>query len=102
MAKRLNKNVVMGLTAVAFLVLTVSGVLMVRQLQQGDPREHAAKAEAFAKDQEYDRAKTHFRQAFRISEDPKYLVRAGDMAQLAGKEDEALAQWAQAVTLKPD
>ena len=36
--KRLNKNVVVALTLSSFLVIIVLSVLMLRQLQRGDPQ----------------------------------------------------------------
>ena len=53
MAKRLNKNMVVVLTAFGFLLMTVAGVLMVLQLRQDDPLRFRELAEERAVSEEF-------------------------------------------------
>ncbi len=103
MAKRLNKNLVGGLTALAFVVITAAGVFMVSALREVDPEQFARKAEGFAEAGDYDKAAIYYFRAFRVSDpnNPKYLVGVGNMQELNGEERRALQAWFQAVTMDP-
>ncbi|MCP4592377.1 MAG: tetratricopeptide repeat protein [bacterium] len=102
MAKRLNKNLVGGLTALAFVVLTAAGVLMAMKLREVDPERFVQKAEEYAKNGEYDTAAIYFGRAFNVSEEAKHLVSVGDMYELNGDETKAVQAWMQAATMDPD
>ena len=103
MAKRLNKNLVGGLTALAFVVITAAGVFMVTALREVDPEQFAKKAEGFADVGEYEKAVVYYYRAFRVSDpnNPKYLVGVGNMRERNGEEGRALQAWFQAVTMDP-
>ncbi len=101
MAKRLNKNLVIGLAAVGFVLMTAAGIVMVYQLQQTDPREFVKRAEGYAKEKEWNQAKVFYMRAYSASQDPVYLVRAGDMMAADGKERDALQAYGNAVLLDP-
>ena len=101
MAKRLNKNLVVGLAALGFVVTTVAGVLMVYQLQKTDPAEFERRAEQYAEEADYARASAFFTRAYQASQDPVYLLRAGDMMALRARELDALKLYEQAVIADP-
>ena len=103
MAKRLNKNVVGGLTALAFVVITAAGVFMVSALRKVDPEQHAQKAARLAGEGDYEKAAIYYGRAFQVSEpkDPKYLVQVGNMWELNGDEQKAVGNWLQAKTMDP-
>jgi tetratricopeptide (TPR) repeat protein len=105
MAKKLNKNLVLGLAVLGFVITTAAGVAMVKFLQQTDPTEFAARADEFAESdasEDWMRAYQYYSRAFRASNDPHYLVRGADMLRKMGKEDDALRQYNTAVVLVPD
>ena|GEM_PF-4808016 len=99
MAKRLNKNLVGGLTALAFVVIAAAGVFMVSSLGHVDPQHYVQKAEGFAADGDYDKAATCYWRAFRVSENPEYLVDVGNMTELSGDEIKAVEAWIQATNI---
>jgi tetratricopeptide (TPR) repeat protein len=101
MAKKLNKNLVIGLAALGFAVTTAAGILMVFQLKQTDPKEFVTRAEALAQQKNWKEASAYYQQAYNASKDPQYLVLAGDMQTEAGKEREAMGLYNQAVLINP-
>lgn len=101
MAKKLNKNLVIGLTVAGVVVTTLAGVLMVSQVQQTDPEEIVRRAEEFSERKEYNRAATFFIRAYNASKDPIHLVRAGDMAYEQGDEMRALGAYNKAADADP-
>lgn len=101
MAKKLNKNMVLALTAVGFLLTTAAGILMVYSFQEKDPAEFEAKAKEYAASEDWDRASLYYRKAYGVSENPIYLVRAGNMLYEQGDERRALGYYQQAVNINP-
>lgn len=101
MAKKLNKNMVIGLAVLGFAVTTAAGLLMVFQLKQTDPKEFVQRAEALAKDKKWREASTFYGQAYNASKDAQYLVLAGDMQLEDSNEREALKLYRQAVIINP-
>lgn len=101
MAKKLNKNMVLALTAVGFLLTTAAGILMVYSFQEKDPADFEAKAKEFAASEDWNRAALYYRKAYNVSEDPVYLVRAGNMLYEQGEEGGALGFYQSAVNINP-
>ncbi|MFH0982083.1 MAG: tetratricopeptide repeat protein [Planctomycetota bacterium] len=102
MAKRLNKNLVGGLTALAFVAITAAGVFMVSSLRETDPERYAQTAKTKAESGDYETAAIYYGRAFQVSENPEYLVELGKMKELNGDEGKAVQTWLSAVTLNPD
>ncbi len=102
MAKRVNKNLIVGLTALAFVVVTGAGLALVFQGKLSDPTELVARAEEFAEKEDWDQAAIYYRRAFGASEDPIYMVRFADMLRSAGKDFEALAHYRNANVMDPE
>jgi tetratricopeptide (TPR) repeat protein len=102
MAKKLNKNLVIGLAVLGFVITTATGVVMVKFLQQADPKEFASRAEKYVEQGEWGRALQYYNRAYRSSEDPEYLVASGDMLRKLGKEMDALKTYKSAVVVAPD
>ncbi len=102
MAKRVNKNLIAGLTALAFVVITAAGLLLVQQGKLSDPTELVARAEEFAEKEDWGQAATYYRRAYTASEDPIYMVRFADMLRSAGNDFEALSKYRDANVVDPD
>ncbi len=102
MAKKLNKNLVVGLAALGFAVTTVAGVVLVKTLQQSDPTELAAKAEAYVEQEDWQRAAQFYSRAFAVSNEAIYRVRTADMLRKLERELEALQIYREAVIIEPD
>ena len=102
MAKRVNKNLIVGLTALAFIVVTGAGLALVNHFRLSDPTELVARAEEFAKSKDWNQAATYYRRAYGASEDPIYLVRFADMLRSSGRDFDALAQYRDANVIDPD
>ncbi|HNO79891.1 MAG TPA: tetratricopeptide repeat protein [Phycisphaerae bacterium] len=102
MAKRVNKNLIVGLTALAFIVVTGAGLALVNHFRLSDPTELVARAEEFAKSKDWNQAATYYRRAYGASEDPIYLVRFADMLRSSGRDFDALAQYRDANVIDPE
>lgn len=101
MAKRVNKTLIGVMTAVAFVLMTVAGVLMVHRLQQTDPRHYAERAERYAAESDWEQAKLYYFRAYSVSQDATYRVLAGQMLYEQGHEGLAVQLWMQAVAAEP-
>jgi len=105
MAKKLNKNLVIGLAVVGFAITTAAGVAMVKFLQHSDPTEFATKADQLAKSEnseDWVRALQYYNRAYRASKnDAQYLVKSADMQRKLGREIEALQTYRSAVVVNP-
>jgi tetratricopeptide (TPR) repeat protein len=102
MAKRVNKNLIAGLTALAFVVVTGAGLALIYQGKLSDPTELVARAEEFAKAKDWGQAAIYYRRAYAASEDPIYMVRFADMLRESGNEFEALSQYRDANVIDPE
>jgi len=100
--KRLNKNVVIGLTLFAFALMILLSVIMLLQLRKRDPQYFADLAEAAADEGHWEQAGLFYREAWRRSEDATHLVRLGDALLELGDVTNALAAWSQALVTQPD
>ena len=99
--KRLNKNVVIGLSLVGFLIIIVTSVLMLRQLQSRDPKYYAALAERYADQGDFKTAAVFYREAWQRSQDPVHLVFQGDMQLKDGTVRDAVTSWRAALVNDP-
>ena len=102
MAKRVNKNLIAGLTALAFVLITGAGLVLVYQRQLSDPTELVARAEEFAVEEDWPQAAIYYRRAYAASEDPIYMVRFADMLRADGNDSEALSQYRDANIIDPE
>ena len=101
MAKKANKQIIVVLTAAGFLLTTVAGVILARNMRQMDPEYYATKARQFMEEDDYLRAGQYFVRAFNVSEQAKYLIGAGDAFYDMAEEGKALGVWQKAVTIDP-
>ena len=103
MAKRLNKNLVVGLTLTGMLVITVVAVWMLKNLRDEDPGMYVTQAEEYAQDGKPTLALKAYLRAHRAADrkEPQYLILAGDMAMEAEDSENALKLWSTAINLDP-
>ncbi len=101
MAKKVNKTVVGGLTAVFAMMFTAVGVYGVYSLKQDDPQQFVDRAEEAAAAGDYEQARIFFNRAYNVSENAIYLVRIGEMSYAEGNEDDAAKAWNFAITNAP-
>lgn len=98
MAKRkLNKNVVVGVTLFTFLLMIVLSVIMLNQLQRRDPTYFIELAEQSRDAEQWDQAALYYNEAWKRSQDTRYLVEVGNMLLSAGELPRALGAWQQAL-----
>ena len=74
MAKRLNKNLIIGLAVLGFTVTTAAGILMVKELQQKDPAEFVKRADEMESKEDWRQASQYYMRAYRatlVSEEPE-------------------------------
>ncbi len=102
MAKRINKNLVGGLSVVLALLTVLVAYAYISGLKSTDPLKFAEMAERAAERGDFPNAARYYREAAANSDDPTYLCRAGDMALSAGEPLTALAIWNQAKTQQPE
>jgi len=96
--KRLNKNLIVALTGVGFIVMTVAGVALVHSLQARDPLQFAKQAEQAAEKGDWDTARKFYIRAYATNHEPIYLVRVGECFLEVGDDQRARGSWNQAVT----
>ncbi|MCG8408479.1 MAG: tetratricopeptide repeat protein [Phycisphaerales bacterium] len=81
MAKKINKNLVGLMVLIIMVLLTTTGIVLVKNLPGQDPTKYAADAEKFKESGEYGRAMQTFVRAFqKDSTNPEYLVSAAECA----------------------
>lgn len=102
MAKKLNKNLVIGLAVLGFTITTIGGVVMVKVLQTTDPTEFAARADKYRESEDWPQAYQYYQRAYRTSQELKFLVSSGDMLRKMGREQDALKMYQSAVVMAPD
>ncbi len=100
--KQLNKNVVVGLTLFAFLVIIVVSVLMLRQLQSRDPKYYTDLAGNYEREGDWRTAALFYKEAWERSDDATHLVAYGDMLLNDGEVSNALVSWRTALVNQPD
>ncbi|UCG15534.1 MAG: tetratricopeptide repeat protein [Phycisphaerales bacterium] len=103
--KRLNKNLIVGLTAVGFVIMTAAGVILVSRLEERNPQHFEDLADqAFAKG-EWKGARNFYGRAYEVERDKvtaaAYLVKIGNTFLEEGDEPRATSTWNQAVTINP-
>lgn len=96
--KRLNKNLIVALTGVGFLVMTVAGVALVYTLQETNPLQLANQAEQAAEKGDWNTARKFYIRAYNTKREPIYLVRVGECFQEIGDDQRARGSWNEAVT----
>jgi len=102
MAKRLNKNLVVVLSMLAFVVVIIASYVWLRGLQPRDPQKSADLAKQSAERGEWEASVQYFLRAASISGDAMYLVQAGDVSLQAGNLDHAHSFWREAIVQQPD
>ncbi len=100
--KRLNKNVVIGLTLFTFACMIFASFLMLQRLRNVDPKHFVNLAEQYAEKEQYKEASMFYVKAWQVSQDPAYLIPHGDMLLNEGEVAGALNAWSQALVKKPD
>lgn len=100
--KRLNKNVVVGLTLFGFLCMILASFLMLRNLRNVDPQHFVSLGQQYAAQGQYRDAALFYLKAWQVSQDPAYLVPHGEMLLAEGEVGGALNAWSQALITKPD
>lgn len=99
MAKRLNKNLVAGLTAVLMVAMMGTSVALIYQLKTTDPRIFIEQAEEHREKQEWPAAVKLYQQAYHVSKDPMHLVEAGRMLLEMERAEDALNRWRKALEI---
>ena len=100
--KRLNKNVVIGLSLFAFLAMIILSVVMLRELQKGDPQRLIELAQSCEAESEWRQAALFYQKAFERTRDATHLVSVGRMLLNEGEVPGALQSWRQALISRPD
>ncbi|MGD2108582.1 MAG: tetratricopeptide repeat protein [Phycisphaerae bacterium] len=100
--KRLNKNLVVGLTLAVFAAIVGLSFVMLRQLQQRDPAYMIEVAKRYEREEAWTTAALFYEKAWERSGDPMHLVFRGDMLLNEGEVRLAHASWQQALVSSPD
>lgn len=98
MAKRVNKNLAVTLSVLGFIAIIGVSILMIKQLEQGEPQEYVDRAKQHRDAEEWDQAAMFYGRAYTISNDPEYLVDQGEMLKKIGNIGGALQMWQLAIT----
>ncbi len=99
--KRLNKNIVIGLTLFSMAAIVFVAVLMLRQLENRDPQHFVALAQDYEAHEEWQQAAGFYMRAYTRSHDPLHLVFMGHAFLEAGEVQRALSAWEQALIDDP-
>lgn len=99
--KRLNKNLIVALTLSVFVAMVFASVLVLRQLQRGDPRHFIELAQRYQADEQWETAAAFYKRAWERSRDAAFLVPLGDMLLSAGAVGDALRTWDEALIVNP-
>ncbi|NOX57564.1 MAG: tetratricopeptide repeat protein [Planctomycetes bacterium] len=100
-SKKINKNLIGGLTALAFVVMTGAGIMVVNHYRLSDPTELVRRAEEFEKAKDWKSAGYYYRRAYKAAEDPTYLLRYGDMLRSMGLEFDAIKVYRDVTIMAP-
>src|SRR5512140_307814 len=101
MPRRVNKPAVAVMTLAVMAMTIVAGVLLVRAIPSKDPLPLVKKAEEAIASNDYRLAMTFYQQAFKRSQEVKYIVLAANAARDGGERDAALKLWQQATLKDP-
>jgi len=99
--KQINKNLVVAITLCGFALMIVLSALMLRQLQQRDPKYFVALAESAAAQGQWQQAAVFYEQAAQQTNSAKYLVEVGEMWLRDGDVQYARLNWRKALTQEP-
>ena len=104
--KRLNKNVVVGLTLAGFVGMILVAVVLLRLQQSRGPKFFVATAEQAVANEDWGKAALFYRKAFQQSKEDGggagYLVEGGKAKLAMGEVREALGFWQEALRNQPD
>ena len=100
--KRLNKNLVLVLSFVAFATLLGVSALVLRNLQQRDPQYFIDLARQYETNDDWATASVFYKKAWDRSRDSSHLVLLGDALLNSGEVEMAVASWRQALINSPD
>ncbi|HNQ21830.1 MAG TPA: tetratricopeptide repeat protein [Phycisphaerae bacterium] len=101
MAKKLNKNLVVGLSLAAFALMIGLSLLMIMQLRHRDPEHFVDMAEKQRSGGNWEQAAVFYHRAWSLSGDAAYLVHAGQMLLNANQVPRAVGAWQEAVSAAP-
>ena len=101
MAKQLNKKLVIGLTIGGMVLTTVAGIVMVATLPEKDPQYYVKQAEQAVREEQHAKASKLYARAWRVSNDPRYLIECGEEALQAGDAPLARKMWTDAIRSNP-
>lgn len=101
-AKRLNKNLVIGLTLCGFCAMIALSVLMLQQLRRRDPQYFVDLAQRYEGEREWESAALFYWKAWERSHDVAHLVSYGDMQLNDGELGRALGSLRSALVNQPD
>jgi len=100
--RKLNKNVVVGVSLAAFGTMFVLSVLMLGELQKSDPQHFVDFAQRYEAEGDWKQAALFYQRAFNRSQDAIHLVSIGRMLLNEGDVGGALQAWRQALVNRPD
>ena len=100
--KRLNKNVVVGLTLFTFVVMIVLSIIMLSQLRKRDPAYFVVLAERAVAGEHWDQAAIFYKEAWRRSGRAAHVVKIGEALLEFGDVPNALLAWQQALVSEPN
>ncbi len=99
--KRLNKNVVIGLTLFTFVVMIALSIIMLNQLRKRDPAYFVVLAEQAVAGDHWDQAAIFYKQAWKRSGRAAHMVKIGEALLEFGDVPNALLAWHQALVSEP-
>ena len=102
MAKKLNKNMVIGLSLLGFAAMIALSAVMIWMLQKRDPQHYAERAEVYRQKGEWAQAQVFYSKAWLLSSDVEYLIKQGEMFLNQGVVDKALGSWQEAISADPE
>ena len=102
MARKLNKNVVIGLSLFSFAAMIALSAAMIWMLQKRDPQHYAQRAEGYRLKSEWEQARVFYNKAWLLSNDVQYLVKTGEMFLNQGVPHKALGAWQEAISADPE
>lgn len=100
--KELNKNIVVALTLLAFLIMIFASVVMLRQLQSRDPKYYTDLAQEYDRHGDWQTAALFYKEAWERSNDAVHLVGQGESLLKDGAVGDALRSWRTALINQPD
>lgn len=101
MAKQLNKKLVVALTIAAMVLMFAAAAWIIIILPQNDPQYYVQQAIAAGKAGEHLKASRLYGRAWKVSNDPHWMVMSGQEALEAGDTMVAMQRWRQAIAANP-